>query len=137
MKANTNQLEVNTLRNTKHLTLWTGAWVITMAVVAFGPKLIWNFNNYISTFFILLNTLVGVGMILSNRKYINGLDEMQRKIHTDAMAIALGAGIVGGLSYSMLDIANVISPDAEIGFLVMFMGITYLVAIVIGNIRYK
>ncbi|MEM6830970.1 MAG: hypothetical protein AAF551_10690 [Bacteroidota bacterium] len=137
MKANTNQLEVNTLRNTKHLALWTGAWVITMAVVAFGPKLIWNFNNYISTFFILLNTLVGVGMILSNRKYINGLDEMQRKIHTDAMAIALGAGIVGGLSYSMLDIANVISPDAEIGFLVMFMGITYLVAIVIGNIRYK
>ena len=76
-------------------------------------------------------------MILMNRKYINGLDEMQRKVNVDAMAIALGVGVVGGLSYSMLDIADVIPFDAEIGFLVILVSVTYIIAIVVGQIRYK
>ena len=76
-------------------------------------------------------------MILMNRKYINDLDEMQRKVSLDAMAIALGVGVVGGLSYSMLDQANVIAFDAEIAHLVMLIGITYMIAIFIGNNRYK
>ncbi len=76
-------------------------------------------------------------MILMNRKYIDGLDEMQRKVNMDAMAIALGVGLVGGVSYSTLAVVNVIPFDAEIGFLVMLMSVTYIIAVVIGNLRYK
>lgn len=76
-------------------------------------------------------------MILMNRKYINGLDEMHRKVNMDAMAIALGVAVVGGLSYSMLDIANIISFDAEIGFLVILVSIAYIIAIAVGYKRYK
>lgn len=76
-------------------------------------------------------------MIIMNRKYLNGLDEMHRKINIDAMAIALGVGVVGGLSYSMLDIANVISNDAEIAFLVILICITYIIGIAVGYSRYK
>jgi len=76
-------------------------------------------------------------MILMNRKYNNGLDEMQRKVTMEAMAIAMGVGVVGGTSYSMLDVANVISFDAEIGHLVGLIGITYFIAFIVGSIRYK
>jgi hypothetical protein len=62
---------------------------------------------------------------------------MQRKVNTDAMAIALGVGVVGGLSYSMLDVANVISFDAEIGHLLILVSVTYFIGIVVGNIKYK
>lgn len=133
----TNEWEANTRKNTMHLAYWTLGWVITLAIVAFGSKFIWDYNYFISVLFILLNTIVGIGMILTNRKYINGLDEMHRKLSIDAMAIALGVGVVGGLSYSMLDVTNVISHDAEIGFLVMLMSITYLIAIIVGKVRYK
>lgn len=137
MEAKLNQLEATTKRNVRHLAYWTGAWVISMAIATFGPKLIWNFNSIISVVFILINTLIGVGMILMNRKYINGLDEMHRKVNVDAMAIALGVGVVGGLSYSNLDISNVISSDAEIGFLVMLISVTYMIGIAVGYSRYK
>jgi hypothetical protein len=126
-----------TKKNTVNLAYWTGAWLLTMALAAFGPKFIWNSQPAISVFAIIINTAVGVGVILANKKHLNGLDEMQRKIHMDAMAIALGVTIIGGLSYSMLDISNVINSDAEISHLVILTSVTYLISVVIGNMRYK
>lgn len=126
-----------TKKNTLNLAYWTGGWLLTMAISAFGPTFIWDSDTTISVFAIIINTLVGVGVILANKKHLNGLDEMQRKIHMDAMAVALGVAIVGGLSYSMLDIANVIATDAEISHLVMLTAISYLISVIVGNMRYK
>ena len=124
-------------RNTTYLGMWTGAWVLTMALAAFGPKLLWNFNTTYSLSAVILNLAVGAGMIHANMRYLNGLDELHRKIQLEAFAIALGVGVVAGLSYSMLDIANVISFDAEISHIVMLIGITYLVTFVRNMIRYR
>lgn len=137
MEAKSNVWEASTRKNVRHVAYWTGAWVFTLAIVAFGAKYLWGYNTSLSILGILINTMAGVGMILANRKYANGLDEMQRKVAMDAKAIALGVGVVGGMSYSMLDATNVISFDAEIGHLVGLMGITYFIAFIIGSIRYK
>ena len=137
MNAKTNEWETTTKKNTRRLAFWTGSWVLTMALAAFGPKFIWDFSATFSVLAILLNTLMGIGMILMNRKHINELDELHKKVTMDAMAISLGVGVVGGLSYSMLDVVKVVSFDAEIAHVVMLMGITYIIAIVVGNLRYK
>ena len=137
METKTNDFEAATKQNVRHLAYWTGAWVLTVAIAAFGHKYLWNNNSSISILAILINAIVGIGWILMNRKYTNGLDEMQRKVTLDAKAIALGVGVVGGISYSMLDEANIISFHAEIGHLVGLMGITYFIAFIIGSIRYK
>ena len=108
-----------------------------MAVAAFGPKFIWDFNSTISILAILVNTGLGIGMILANKRHLNGLDEMQRKIQLEAMALSLGVGVVGGLSYSMLDVTNVISYDAEISHLVILIGLTYLAGTITGHFRYR
>jgi len=76
-------------------------------------------------------------MIWANIKHLLVLDELQKKIQLDAMGIALGVGIVGGLSYSVLDIANVIASDAEISFLIMLISISYIVALLVGKKRYS
>jgi hypothetical protein len=137
METKSNVWEAATRKNTKRLAYWTVSWVLTLALATFGPKFLWNYNTSISILIILINTIVGAGMIMMNRKYIEGLDEMQRKVMMDAMAIALGVGMVGGISYSTLDIVNVIPFDAEIGFVVMLMSVTYIIAIFVGSIRYK
>jgi hypothetical protein len=137
METKSNAWKANAKKNVLHLGYWTGSWVTTMAIASFGQIYLWKDNTALTILFIAINTLVGIGMILMNRKYINDLDEMQRKVSLDAMAIALGVGVVGGLSYSMLDQANVIAFDAEIAHLVMLIGITYMIAIFIGNNRYK
>ncbi len=124
-------------KNLRQLAYWTGAWCLTMTLPAFGPKFIWDFNPVFSILTIVLNMLVGVGMIVMHRKYTNGLDEMQRKIFMEAKALALGVGVVGGLSYSLLDTARVIPFDAEISFVVLLMGLTYSIASIVGCMRYK
>ena len=137
MNTKPNEWEATTRKNTRHLAYWTASWVITMAIASFGPKFLWSFNPAISFLFIAINAITGIGMIMMNRKYIQGLDELHRKVNLDAMAIALGVGLVGGLSYSMLDVANVITYDAEIGLLVILICITYIIAIAVGYSRYK
>lgn len=116
---------------------WTLGWVLSLALVAFGPKFLWDEQALVSIIGVLFNLAIGVGMILANIRYINGLDELQRKIHLEAMALALGIAVVAGISYSMLDILDLIGFDAEISHLVIVIGLTYLVATLVGNARYQ
>ena len=46
---------------------------------------------------------IGFGMIRMFRQYLLGLDELQRKIQLDAMALSLGVGLVVGVSYELLE----------------------------------
>ncbi len=116
---------------------WTLAWVISMALATFGPRFLWNDNNILNIIGIIINFMIGIGMIFANKNYLNGLDELQRKMQLEAMAVALGVAVVAGLSYSMMDVMNLISYDAEISHLVVIIGLTYLAGSIVGNLRYK
>ncbi|WP_139956958.1 hypothetical protein [Flavicella sediminum] len=133
----TTNWEIQVKKNTKKLAIWTALWTSSMALATFGPKFIWDENTILTILAVLLNALLGLGMILMNIRHINALDDLQKKIQLDAMGIALGTGVVGGLSYSLLDITNLISNDAEISFLVIFMSVTYMISLLIGQKRYK
>lgn len=124
-------------KNTKNLSLWTMAWTLSMALATFGPKYIWEGENTLTVLGVILNALLGAGMIFANIRHLNGLDDLQKKIQLEAMGIALGVGIVGGLSYTLLDTTNLISQDAEISYLVILIGLTYLFSVLIGQKRYK
>ena len=123
--------------NTKNLAVWTLAWVSTMALATFGPMFLWQGVTALTITGIIINVLIGVGMIFANIRHLNGLDELQKKIQLEGMALALGVGVVGGLSYSLLDTTNIIAQDAEISYLVILIALTYLVSVVIGQKRYK
>lgn len=124
-------------KNIKLLAIWTLGWVLSLAVVTFGPKFIWEDKEVLTYLAFFLNLGFGVGMIFANRNHINGLDELDKKITFDAMAIALGVGVIGGLSFSVMDITNMIGFDAEISFLVVLISITYMIAMIVGKLRYK
>ena len=134
---NTGNLATRTRRNTANLGLWTGAWLITMAVSVFGPLLLWDGKPTLSAVTILVNVLVGAGMILANKRHLEGLDEMHQKIQLEAMALSLGVALVAGLAYSTADITNLIAFDAEISHLVFLIGITYGVGVALGRRKYQ
>ncbi len=129
--------QTNTVRNTVRLGFWTFGWVVTMAIVNFGPKFVWQSNETLTIFAILINFAIGVGMILANRRHLQGLDEMHRKIQLEAMALSLGVGLIAGLSYSNLDVTDIIGSDAEISHLVILMALTYLAGVVAGLRKYR
>lgn len=129
--------EKETRLKTIQLAIWTGLWVVTVAITAFGPELLWGENHLINMSAILLNLGIGVGMIAANIKHMNTLDELMQKVQLEAMGISLGVAVVGGISFSMMDATNVIPFDAEIAGLIMLIGITYIISVLVNIRRYR
>ena len=132
-----NDWKARNTKNTLSLGYWTGAWLITLAIATFGPRYIWASSTVITVLAVLLNLGVGFGMILANKRQLNGLDELQQKIQLESMALSLGVGLICGISYSVMDTTRLISFDAEISHLVILMGLTYLAGIFAGQRRYR
>jgi drug/metabolite transporter (DMT)-like permease len=123
--------------NTRRLRNWTAAWVISMGIAAFAPKYAWEFNTLLSVIAVIVSLFFGFGMLLANRRYLRGLDEMQQRIMFDAMGLALGVGLVVGLSYELLEDIKLITFQPEIPHLVFVMCFTYLIGIVAGHRKFQ
>ena len=130
-------LTARTKTYTIRLGFWTGTWVLSTAVAAFGPKFLWNFNTSLSIVGVLIHLGIGFGMILANKWYLNAVDELMRKIQLEAMALTLGVGLVVGMSYELLEDIKLISFEPQIPHLIMLMGFTYIIGIILGNRRYQ
>ncbi|MGC6402344.1 MAG: hypothetical protein ACON4A_02735 [Flavobacteriaceae bacterium] len=120
-----------------NLGLWTWSWVATLAIATLGPKFIWDDHRALTTLAIITNLANGVLMILANRKLFNHYDELERNIHLESLALTLGLTVIVGLTYSLLDQSNIIPFDAEIGILVGFVGLTYMITLLINRKRYS
>lgn len=123
-------------KRTLQLALWTWTWVATMALATFGPIYIWEENKNLTHIAILVNLINGGLMVIANVKLFRHYDELEQKIHAEAMGLTLGATVVVGLSYSLVDQTNLIHSDAEIGILVMFIGLTYFISLLINRKKY-
>jgi len=137
LNPETGNWATNMAKNTARLAVWTGAWVLTMALANYGPKFLWNSNEVLTIIAVLVNLATGAGMILANKRHLRGLDELHQKIQLEAMALSLGVGLVVGLAWSNLDVSDLISADAEISHVVILMALTYLGGIVFGNRKYQ
>ena len=62
-----------TSKNTKQLALWTGLWLVSLALVAFGPTLLWDYHKVMSVIAICVNLLMGVKMIMANKPPFRGV----------------------------------------------------------------
>jgi len=118
------------------LGLWTGAWVISMAIATFGSQFLWE-SQALTYAAVIANLGLGIGVILVNIRYLKTLDEMMQQVQLEAMGLSLGIGVIAGLSYSLLDTTNIIVSDAEISYLVMLSSIVYIVSLIINIRRYK
>ena len=126
-----------TKKNTIRLFFWTVAWVLATAGAAFGPKSLWDFNTLPTILGVLVHIGIGFGMIRMFKQYLLGLDELQRKIQLDAMALSLGIGLVLGSSYELLEDIKLIPFEPEIPHLLILMSLTYVVGTVLGHRKYQ
>ena len=119
------------------LAIWTLLWLVSTALVVFGSELLWSGNPGITLIALGLNVILGIAMVLVNRRQIEASDELEKKIQLESMGLTLGLTLVVGLAYAMLDTTGWIAWDAEIGHLVFFMGICYLITTLLNNRRYR
>jgi hypothetical protein len=122
--------------NIIRLGCWGGAWLAATALMKFGPKFLWNQVLVFTLLAVGLDVVVGVGMILANKKYVAELDELQQKVYLNALGITVGVALIAGVPYSVMDYYHVISFHAEIWHLLMLMSLTFVLSFLYGTMRY-
>ena len=91
----------------------------------------------ISLSIIAVNVVFGYLMIIANKKYLDGLDELQRQLHLNAMAISLGISMVFGAIYGLLEPARLLESTPNPSNILFVMGITYFISLVINSRKYQ
>lgn len=138
-------MDVRTTRNQRdsitraaRLVLWTFAWLATLAVARFGPGLWWDSQQSVASWAaVTANLVVGIGWIVAFTRFLRGLDELERKIMQDALAVTLGVGWVAGFAYVVADAAGLVADVVDLAVLPAFMGVVFMIAFVVGKIRYR
>jgi Heparan-alpha-glucosaminide N-acetyltransferase, catalytic len=126
-----------TLKNTLQLFSWASAWVGTCALMAFGPRFVWNKNLVFTLLAVGFNFCVGVGLIVAHKKYLAGLDELQRKVYLDALGITVGVVLIVAVPYAVLDRFNIVHLKGEVSDLLILMSVTFLASFLNGTWRYR
>ena len=123
-------------KNTIRFLCWTFAWSMTMVLADKAILYEWHSSALISAIAIVLNAGIGIGMILSYLRHLKSMDELQRKIQLDALAIAMGVALVGSFSYSLMVTAKFIT-DVEVSDIILLMTFTFVVSVTVGHVRYR
>ena len=137
LKAPENGYNSRTRANVLRLFYWNGAWGMATALMAFGPKFLWNKDLVFTLLAVGLDVAVGVGMVLANKNYLAELDELQRKVQLNSMGITLGVGLIAGAPFSVMDSCHLIPFHADIASLLILMSLTFLVSNLFGTWRYR
>lgn len=129
---------VDSIKASARLMLWTLAWVATLAFAKFGPDFLWDSQQTVASWAaVAFNLVVGIGWIVAFTRFLREADELQRKIVQDALAAALGVGWIGGFAYVVADGAGLVDYDVNIAVLPTLLGVVYMIAILVGTIRYR
>lgn len=132
-----NGYESRVRTNVIRLFRWNGAWASATALMALGPKFLWNKALVFTLLAAGLDVAVGIGMILANKNYLAELDELQRKVQLNSMGITLGVAVVAGVPISVLDAYHVIPFHADVAYLLILMSLTFGVSNLYGTRRYR
>jgi hypothetical protein len=128
------------MKGTARLALWTGAWTASVALATFGPRHLWDLEQPVASWAaVALNLAVGVGWIIAITRYLRVIDELQRKIMLDALAVTLGVGWVVGFAYVVADAADLVANEGTDGIAALtgLMGVVFMIAFFVGRIRYR
>jgi len=83
-----------------------------------------------------VNAVFGIATVLAYRRFLRETDELRRKIEVEALALAFGAGVVGGLTYWLLMVSGVL-PAYGFAYILALMILTHTAGVLIGLRRYS
>lgn len=122
-------------RNQFWVTAWTLAWVLSWLAVSFAIRHDWLTTGTAVLAASLTSLVFGGGLVLAYRRFLREADELRRKIELEALAVAFGVGIVGGVFYWLLGRAGAVA-EVDALWIVTGMIVTYSLAVVVGLRRY-
>jgi hypothetical protein len=124
-------------RASAQLVLWTCAWVATLAAARFGPEHLWDGRVLVSWLAVGLNVVAGVAWLVAFVRFLRAVDDLWRTIIQDALAAALGVGLVAAFAYVVAEAAGLVAVELTVASFALLLGGVYLVAVAGGRLRYR
>jgi hypothetical protein len=124
-------------RSTLKLFFWVAVWVASFAIATFGPRLLWDKAAPITWIACAVTILIGIVAIVANRNQIRAQDEMLQRVSLEAYSISLGAVIIVGCPYSILQQNKLVPAELGIPALMVVMSVTLLISMLVGLRRYR
>ncbi|MEP7009208.1 MAG: hypothetical protein ABJC13_02695 [Acidobacteriota bacterium] len=122
-------------RNRWRVTIWALAWALSFAAATLGIKKEWWSSGV--TFAAVIGTaLLGLATVLAYRMFLRETDELRRKIEVEALALAFGVGVFGGLSFWLLAVSGAVEVK-DFAFLFVAMILIHPLAVMLGYRRYS
>lgn len=122
-------------RNQRRVTLWAFVWGIFFVAVAQGTRREW-WPFGVTLAGVIATALFGIATILAYRRFLHETDELRRKIEVEALALAFGIGVVGGLTYHLLAVSGAV-PAMGFAYVFVLMILAHPVGVLIGRRRYS
>jgi hypothetical protein len=122
-------------RNRRRVHLWALLWAASFIGTSLGIAEHW-FSIAVTVAGVILVGGLGFATVVAYHRFLQATDELRRKIEVEALALAYGVGMVGGLCYWLL----VVSGTAPaLGFAYVFAGtmLLYTAGVLIGRQRYS
>lgn len=129
------QLTARDRRNQQRLLIWLLAWSVAWVLANIAIKEGWAPAGIPAVAVAVLPTLLGVVMMLVYWKFIREADELQRKIHLDALALGFGIGVVGAFTIHLLQRADLLT-SVDMADVSALMMVTYAIGTLFGVKRY-
>ena len=124
-------------RSTVRLFFWVALWVACFAIATFGPKFIWDKAIAITWIACAVTILIGIGAIVANRNQIRDQDEMLQRVSLEAYAVTLGAVIIIGCPYTILQGYKIVPAELGVPALMVVISVTLLTSMIVGLRRYR
>jgi hypothetical protein len=125
-------------KNQWRMTAWSLLWAAAFLAVVYAIVRGWLPAGWPAAAATLVPTVLGAVTALAHLRFLREADELRRKIELDALAIAFGAGVVGGLALWMLGVAwpALDLADVDLALAAAGMLIVYSAASWLGRRRY-
>ena len=128
--------EVRSAKDSIKLVAWIFVWMASLVVSDKAALYGWWESEGITIFSIFFTAALGFGVLLVFRKMLSRMDDLQRKIQLDALAVALGISLVGCAVYSLLVTWGYIQ-DEEVTDIFVLMCVSYSAGILFSVVKYR
>lgn len=118
-------------RNQRRVIAWSLAWTLCWVTGALAIDNGWWDDAAAGVAAAVLSVPLGVALLLAYWRFLREADELRRKIEVEALALAFGVGLVGGIAYWLLGESGIVA-EAEILHVLVLMIFTHSLGILIG-----
>lgn len=128
--------EARSAKDSIKLVVWMFIWMASLTVSDKAALYGWWESEWVTIFSIFITAMLGLGVLLLFRNMLARMDDLQRKIQLDALAVALGISLVGSAMYSLLVTWGYIL-DEEVSDIFVLMCVSYSAGVIFSVVKYR